>query len=158
MAEHTETLSDLPTRISTLEVLCRFRAKGCGACENGIYGFQVVLVAEAFVIHHSDDNRRYLIYISVSSATRIDEAHLEMLQITYQVEVVDTESLNRLEELLDLELRQVDDLVTTVGMRVTHYDKGVDVTLREKTEYGLRVVCIGLLQGVPIRRFVCCSL
>ncbi len=158
MAEHTETLSDLPTRISTLEVLCRFRAKGCGACENGIYGFQVVLVAETFVIHHSDDYRRYLMCISMSPATRSNEAHLGMLQIAHQVKIVDTESLDRLEELLDLELRQVDDLVTTVGMRMTHYDKGVDVTLREKTEYGLRVVFIGLLQGVPIGRFVCCSL
>lgn len=96
--------------------------------------------------------------ISMSPATRSNEAHLGMLQIAHQVKIVDTESLDRLEELLDLELRQVDDLVTTVGMRMTHYDKGVDVTLREKTEYGLRVVFIGLLQGVPIGRFVCCSL
>lgn len=68
--------------------------------------------------------------ISVSPPTIIDEALLEFLDQAYQVEVVDTESLDRLEELLDLELRQVDNPVTAVGMRVTHYDKRVDVTLR----------------------------
>ncbi len=110
--------------------MCRLKAKGCGARENGIYGFQVVFVTEAFVIHHSDDYGRYLKYISVSLAATIDEAHLEMLQLAYQVEIVDTESLDGLEELLDLELWQVDDLVAAVRMTMTHYDKGVDVTLR----------------------------
>lgn len=109
--------------------MCRLKAKGCGARENGTYGSQVIFVAEAFVIHHSDDYRRYLNYISVNPATRIDDAHLEMFNIAYQVEIVDTESLDRLEKLLDLELRQVDDLVATVGMRMTHYDKGVDMAL-----------------------------
>lgn len=66
----------------------------------------------------------------MSLATTIDEAHLEMLQLAYQVEIVDTESLDGLEELLDLELWQVDDLVAAVRMTMTHYDKGVDVTLR----------------------------
>lgn len=50
--------------------------------------------------------------------------------MTYQVEIVDAESLDRLEELFDLELRQVDDLVATVGMGMTHHYKGVDVALR----------------------------
>ena len=66
----------------------------------------------------------------ISKIAQLTRPSLSDTHITYQIEVVDIESLDRLEEGLDLELRQIDNSITSIRVAMAYHDKRVDVALR----------------------------
>lgn len=109
---HTVALSDFPIGILFLQLFGRLEPEGCSPCKDGLYGFQIVPVAEGLVLCHCNDDRRNL----NENQQRIPSPCSWVSFMTYQIQIVYTELLNCLKELIDLEFGKVDDLITAIGM------------------------------------------
>ena len=108
----TVALSDFPIGILFLQLFGRLEPEGCSPCKDGLDGFQIVPVAESLVLCHCNDDRRNL----TGNQQHVSSPCSRVSFMTYQVQIVYTELLNRLKEPIDLEFGKVDDLITAIGM------------------------------------------
>ena len=78
--------------------------------------------------------------------------------VTYQVQAIYIEPLDGLEKLTDLESRETNHLITTIGVRVADNHQRVDVAVWQEAKYSFPVAGLALRQGSPIRRLEGCHL